>query len=81
MDAKKELIKTIDILPNSLVNELLDYANYLVAKNTLDKLPDEKCAVNEDVVEYKLNDRIEKIKNAEAKFISIDDSFERIDKI
>lgn len=81
MDAKKELIKTIDTLPNSLVNELLDYANYLMSKNSFNKLPDKKYAVNEDDIEYELIDRVKQIKNGEAKFISTADSFERIDKI
>ena len=80
-ETKRELYKTIDILPENLLNELLNYVKELASKNIANGLPNDVVINDNEDLEKKLNERIKKIENGEAKFFTIDEAFEEIDKI
>ena len=78
---KKELYDTIDLIPDSVAKELLNYADYLTLKYIEKTMPEELMIKDKEDLKRKLSERIEKIESGEAKMLTIDEAFEEIDSL
>ena len=78
---KKELYETIDLIPDSVAKELLNYADYLASKYIEKTMPEELIIKDNEDLKKKLNERIEKIESGKSKMLTIDEAFEEIDSI
>ena len=78
---KKELYETIDLIPDSVAKELLNYADYLASKYIEKTMPEELIIKNNEDLKKKLNERIQKIESGKAKMFTIDEAFEEIDRL
>ena len=78
---KKELYDTIDLIPDSVAKELLNYADYLTLKYIEKTMPEELMIKDKEDLKRKLSKRIEKIESGEAKMLTIDEAFEEIDSL
>ena len=57
--AKKELFETIELIPDAIANELLNYADYLTSKYFEKKMPDRVMIKDNEDLKIKLNERIQ----------------------
>lgn len=78
---KKELYDTIDLIPDSVAKELLNYADYLTLKYIEKTMPEELVIKDKEDLKRKLSERIEKIESGEEKMLTIDEAFEEIDRL
>lgn len=78
---KKELYETIDLFPDSIVKELLNYADYLALKYFETTMPERVVIKDNEDLKEKLQERVEKIKSGKGKMLTIDEVFEEIDKL
>ncbi len=78
---KKELYDTIDLIPDSVAKELLNYAEYLTSKYIEKTMPEELIIKDNQDLKKKLNERIKKIESGKAKMLTIEEAFEEIDKL
>ena len=78
---KQELYNTINLIPDSIAMELLDYADYLTSKYIERTMPEELIIKDNADLKRKLNERIEKIESGKAKMLTIDEAFEEIDNL
>ena len=78
---KKELYETIDLIPDSVAKELLNYADYLASKYIEKTMPEELIIKDSGDLKKKLNERMEKIESGKAKMLTIDEVFEEIDNL
>lgn len=78
---KQELYNTIDLIPDSVAKELLNYADYLTSKYIEETMPDELIIKDNADLKKKLNKRMEKIESGKAKMLTIDEAFEEIDSL
>lgn len=77
---KKEIYNTIEIIPEEMLGELLNYADYLATKSYARKLPDRIVIKDADDFKEKMNTRIKKIKNGKAKFYSVEEARDKLTK-
>ena len=78
---KKEIYDIIEIIPEELLGELLNYADYLATKSYASRLPCRVVVNDIDDLKEKLNTRINKIKNGKAKFYSVEEAHEKLTKV
>ena len=78
---KQELYNTIDLIPGSIANELLNYADYLTSRYIENVMPEELNIKDNEDLKKKLSERIEKIVNGKAKIHTIDEAFKEIDNL
>lgn len=78
---KQELYNTIDLIPESVAKELLNYADYLTSKYIEKTMPEEIIIKDNEDLKEKLSERIEKIESGKAKMLTIDEAFEEIDSL
>jgi len=78
---KQELYNTIDLIPESVVKELLHYADYLTSKYIEKTMPEEIIIKDNEDLKKKLSERIEKIESGKAKMLTIDETFKEIDSL
>jgi len=78
---KQELYNTIDLIPESVDKELLNYADYLTSKYIEKTMPEEIIIKDNEDLKEKLSERIEKIESGKAKMLTIDEAFEEIDSL
>ena len=78
---KKELYDTINLIPDSIAKELLNYADYLTSKYIEETMPEELIIKDSEDLKKKLNERIKKIDSGKAKMLTIDEAFEEIDNL
>lgn len=78
---KKELYDTINLIPDSIAKELLNYADYLTSKYIEETIPEELIIKDSEDLKKKLNERIKKIDSGKAKMLTIDETFEEIDNL
>lgn len=78
---KKELVETIELIPDAIANELLNYADYLVSKYYEKKMPDRIVIKDNEDLKIKLNERIKKIESGKERMLTVDEAFEEIDKM
>lgn len=78
---KQELYNAIDLIPDSVAKELLNYADYLTSKYIEETMPDELIIKDKADLKKKLSKRIEKIESGKAKMLTIDEAFEEIDSL
>lgn len=78
---KQELYNTIDLIPDSVAKELLNYADYLTSKYIEKTMPESLIIKDNEDLKKKLNERIEKIESGKAKMLTVDEAFEQIDRI
>lgn len=75
---KQEIYDTIEIIPDEMLGELLNYADYLATKSYGKELPDRIIIKDADDLKEKLKTRMDKIKNGRAKFYSVEEARERL---
>ena len=68
---KQELYNTIDLIPESLAKELLNYADYLKSKYIEKTMPEDLIIKENEDLKKKLSKRIEKIESGKAKMYTI----------
>ena len=78
---KQELYNTIDLIPDSVAKELLNYADYLTSKYIEETMPDELIIKDNADLKKKVSKRMEKIESGKAKMLTIDEAFEEIDSL
>lgn len=78
---KQELYNTIDLIPDLVAKELLNYAGYLTSKYIEKTMPDELIIKDNADLKKKLSKRMEKIESGKAKMLTIDEAFEEIDSL
>ena len=78
---KQELYNTIDLIPDSIAKELLNYADYLTSKYIEETMPDELIIKDNADLKKKLSERIDKIESGKARMLTIDEAFEEIDSL
>lgn len=78
---KQELYNTIDLIPDSVAKELLNYADYLTSKYIEKTMPDRLIIKDNEDLKEKLSKRIENIESRKAKMFSVDEVFEEIDSL
>lgn len=78
---KQELYDTIELIPDSIAKELLDYADYLTSKYIENTMPDELVIKDSADLKKKLSKRIEKIESGKAKMLTVDEAFAEIDNL
>lgn len=78
---KQELYNTIDLIPDSIAKELLNYADYLTSKYIEETMPNELIIKDNADLKKKLSERIEKIERGKAKMLTIDEAFEELDSL
>lgn len=78
---KKELYETIDLFPDEIANELLNYADFLASRYFEKEMPDRVVIKDSEDLKKKIQERIERIESGKGKMLSIDETFEEIDKV
>lgn len=78
---KKELYETIDLFPDAIAIELLNYADYLASKYFENNMPDRVVIKDNEDLKRKLKERIKNIDNGKTKMLTVDEVFEEIDKV
>lgn len=78
INTKQELYNTIDLIPDSVAKELLNYADYLTSKYIEKTMPDRLIIKDNEDLKKKLSERIE---SGNAKILTIDEAFEEIDSL
>lgn len=78
---KQKLYNTIDLIPDSIAKELLNYADYLTSKYIENTMPNELIIKDNDDLKKKLSKRIERIESGKAKMLTIDEAFEEINNL
>ena len=78
---KKELYETIELFPDVIANELLNYADFLASRYFEKEMPERVVIKDNEDLKSKLKERIKKIESGEAKMYTVDEAFEEIDKI
>lgn len=78
---KKELFETIELIPDAIASELLNYADYLTSKYFEKKMPDRVVIKDNEDLKIKLNERIQNMESGKVKMLTIDEAFEEIDKV
>lgn len=79
--AKKELFETIELIPDVIANELLNYADYLTSKYFEKKIPDRVMIKDNEDLKIKINERIQSMEGGKVKMLTINEAFEEIDKV
>lgn len=69
------------MIPDSVVKELLNYADYLTLKYIEKSMHDRLIIKDNEDLKKKLSERIEKIESGKAKMLTIDEAFEEIDSL
>ena len=77
---KQEIYDTIEIIPDEMLGELLNYADYLATKSYRKELPDRIIIKDSDDLKEKLKTRMDKIKSGKAKFYTVEEARERLKK-
>ena len=80
-ETKKELVETIELIPDVIANELLNYADYLISKYYESKIPDRIVIKDVEDLKIKLKERIKNIDSGKEKMFTVDEAFEEIDKV
>ncbi len=80
-EAKKELYDIIDLIPDSVAKELLNYADYLTLKYIEKTMPEKLIIKDNEDLKRKLSERIGKIESGKAKLLTIDEAFDEIDSL
>lgn len=75
---KKEIYDTIEIIPEEMLGELLNYADYLATKSYGKELPDRIVIKDTDDLKENLKRRIDKIKTGKANFYSVEEAREKL---
>lgn len=78
---KKELFETIELIPDAIANELLNYADYLTSKYFEKKMPDRVVIKDNEDLKVKLTERIKNAESGKVKMLTVDEAFEEIDKV
>lgn len=78
---KQKLYSTIELIPDAIAKEVLNYADYLTSKYIEESMPDELIIKDNTDLKRKLSEKIEKIESGKAKMLTIDEAFEEIDSI
>jgi len=78
---KQELYNTIDLIPDSVAKELLNYADYLTSKYIENAMPDRLIIKGNEDLKKKLSERTQKIESGRAKMLTIDEAFKEIDSL
>lgn len=78
---KQELYNTIEMIPDSVAKELLNYADYLTSKYIEKTMPDRLIIKDNESLKKKLKKRIDRIDSGKAKMLSIEEAFDEIDKL
>lgn len=78
---KKELYETIDLIPDSIAKELLNYAEFLASKYFEKTIPGRVVIKDNVDLKKKLQERVKKIENGKGKMLTVDEAFEEIDKL
>ena len=78
---KQELYNTIDLIPDSVAKELLNYADYLTSKYIEKTMPNRLLIKDKEDLKNKLSERIKKIESGKSKMLTIDEVFEEIDSL
>ena len=77
---EKEIYDTIETIPEEMLGELLNFADYLATKSYVSKLPDRIIIKDTDDLKEKINTRIDKIKTGKAKFYSVEETRKKLAK-
>ena len=77
---KQEIYDTIEIIPDELLGELLNYADYLATKSYGKELPDRVIIKDTDDLKDKIKTRMDKIKSGKAKFYTVEEARESLIK-
>lgn len=78
---KQKLYSTIELIPDAIAKEVLNYADYLTSKYIEESMPDELIIKDNTDLKRKLSEKIEKIESGKTKMLTIDEAFEEIDSI
>lgn len=78
---KKELYETIDLFPDSIAEELLNYAEFLASKYFEKTMPERIVIKDNEDLKKKLQERVEKIESGKERMLTVDEAFEEIDKL
>lgn len=78
---KKELYETIDLFPDAIAIELLNYAEYLASKYFENNMSDRVVIKDNEDLKRKLKERIKNIDDGKVKILTVDETFEEIDKV
>lgn len=78
---KKEIYDTIEIIPEEMLYELLNYADYLATKSYSNNLPDRVVIKDSHDLKEKINTRLDKIKEGKATFYSVDEARKKLSKV
>lgn len=77
---KKEIYDTIEIIPEDMLGELLNYADYLATKSYAKELPDRVIIKDKDDLKEKIKTRMDKVKSGKAQFYSVEEAREKLIK-
>ena len=75
----KELIKSIENLPEELQNKILEYIEYIKFMYVTDDIPEELVIENKEDLKAKLEEGLEDIKNGN--ICSMEEAFEEVNSI
>ncbi len=78
---KKELYETIDLFPDEIANELLNYAEFLASRYFEKEMPDRVVIKDSEDLRKKIQERIKRGESGKEKMLSIDEAFKELDKI
>ncbi len=78
---KKELYETIDLFPDSIAKELLNYADFLASKYFKETMPKRVVIKDNDDLKKRLQERVEKIESGKEKMLTVDEAFKEIDNL
>ena len=71
----------IDLIPDSVAKELLNYADYLTSKYIEKTMPNRLIIKDNEDFKKKLSERTQKIESGKAEMLTIDEAFEEIDSL
>ena len=71
----------IDLIPDSVAKELLNYADYVTSKYIEKTMPNRLIIKYNEDLKKKLSERTKKIKSGKAKMLTIDENFEEFDSL
>lgn len=78
---KKELVEAIELIPDVIANEVLNYADYLVSKYFENQMPDRVVIKDNEDLRIKLNERIKNMDSGKVKMVTVDEAFKEIDNV
>ena len=71
----------IDLIPDSVAKELLNYADYVTSKYIEKTMPNRLIIKYNEDLKKKLSERTQKIESGKAKMLTIDENFEEFDSL